>query len=283
MTSTDLTKRAYSGEVLPPAVRAARARRWGWWYFAEHQFLNVRRYGWPIIFYDIGQPLVYLAAMGLGLGAIVDANAGAIDGVPYRSFVGPALLVSMAMMTAVMEFTFPVMDNFRWSKVYWGANSTPLQPGQLAIGQLTQVVFRLIAQGAIFWTFLGLFGALHSPWSILVVPVGVLSGVAFGAPIQAYAATLDDEGFQFSFIQRFIVMPLFLLSGTFFELSTMPIYLQWIGWISPGWHGADLARVFTYGRELEPWLMVVHVVYLAALAVVGIALARRNYRRRLAS
>lgn len=283
MTDIDLNRLAYSRETLPPEQRAARVRRWGWWYFTEHQLLNVRRYGWPILFYDIGQPLAYLAALGLGLGAIVDAGAGSIDGVPYLTFVGPALLVSMAMMTGVVEMTFPIMSGFRWSRVYWGASSTPLQPGQIAVGQLVQVILRLAFQSTVFCAFLWLFGALHSPWAALVIPVGVLSGLSMGTLIQAYAATLDDEGFQFSFIQRFIVMPMFLLSGTFFELSTMPLYLQWIGWISPVWHGADLARAFTYGREISPWLMLVHAGYLVVLVVIGTLLARRHYARRLVS
>ena len=176
MTSTDLTRRTYSGGVLPPEVRAARARRWGWWYFAEHQFLNVRRYGWPIIFYDIGQPLVYLAAMGLGLGAIVDANAGAIDGVPYRSFVGPALLVSMAMMTLLLA-----------NPVNIPATLDDATPGRFAIrpvliylagyflfgaGYIAYMTFMIAfvrdaggsaaAQSA-FWCLIGL-SAFASPW-----------------------------------------------------------------------------------------------------------------------
>lgn len=281
--NTDLTKLAYSGNVLPPEERAVRSRRWGWWYFTEHQLLNVRRYGWPILMYDVGQPLAYLLAMGLGLGAVVDANSGSIDGVPYLAFVGPALLVSMAMMTGVVEMTFPVMQGFKWQRVYWGASATPIPGQQIAVGHLVQVVLRLTFQSSMFCLILWLFGALRSPWAWLVIPVGVLCGVATGALIQAYSATLEDEGFQFSFIQRFIVMPMFLLSGTFFELSTIPVYLQWIGWISPVWHGADLARLFTYGREVEPWLACVHVGYLVLLAAIGILAARRTYARRLAS
>ena len=80
---------------------------------------------------------------------------------------------------------------------------------------------------------------------------------------------------------RFIVTPLFLFSGTFFPLDTLPVLLQWIGWISPLWHGTELGRSLTYGQVLPVWLAVVHVLYLVVLAVVGLRLARAVYARRL--
>ena len=68
---------------------------------------------------------------------------------------------------------------------------------------------------------------------------------------------------------RFIVMPLFLFSGTFFPLDTLPLGVRWIGWISPIWHGTELGRVVSYGYEEAPWLTVVHVVFLLGLAAAA--------------
>jgi lipooligosaccharide transport system permease protein len=72
-----------------------------------------------------------------------------------------------------------------------------------------------------------------------------------------------------------------LFSGTFFPLSSMPWFLQWIGWLSPLWHGTELARVFAYGAVEPIWLTIIHVVYLAALVVVGWVWTRRLTARRL--
>lgn len=116
-----------------------------------------------------------------------------------------------------------------------------------------------------------------------MVPVGVLTATAFGAPLQAYAATLRDEGFQFAFIQRFVVMPMFLFAGTFFPLSVLPTYLHWIGWISPVWHGTELARLATYGAPMSPLMLVVHLAFLIVCTVVGMVLAVRVYTGRLRS
>jgi len=278
---TDSNRLAYTGRATPPAVQSASARRFGWWYFAEHMLRQMRGYGWPVLVYDVGQPLLYLFAMGVGLGAVVDANAGAVDGVPYLTFVAPALLVSTAVMTAAGEMTYPVMSGFKWQRIYYGPVASPISPGQIALGHILAVSFRFVAQATVFWGLMQLFGASRSGWSWLVIPIGALSALAFAAPLQAYAATLKDEGFQFSIIQRFIVMPMFLFAGTFFELSSMPIYLRWIGWLSPVWHGTELARVANYGRDLAPGMTLVHLGYLLALLTVGLLLANRNYRRRL--
>lgn len=277
----DSNRLAYTGRALAAEVQSARARRFGWWYFAEHMLRQMRGYGWPVLVYDVGQPLLYLFAMGVGLGAVVDANAGSIDGVPYLTFVAPALLVSTAVMTAAGEMTYPVMSGFKWQRIYYGPVASPLSPGQIAFGHILAVSFRFLAQATVFWGLMQLFGASRSGWSWLVIPIGAVSALAFAAPLQAYAATLKDEGFQFSFIQRFIVMPMFLFAGTFFELSSMPVYLRWIGWLSPVWHGTELARVVNYGRELAPGMAWVHVGYLLALLALGLVLAHRNYARRL--
>lgn len=277
----DLTRLAYSGNIPDAATRARRARRWGWWYMTEYQLRNMRRYGWPVLVYDVGQPLLYLLAMGLGLGAIVDANSGAVDGVPYLVFVAPALAVSTSVMTAASETTYPVMSGFKWQRLYYAPAATAVSPGQIATGHLLAVSLRFIGQATVFWILMSLLGATSGPASLLLIPAAGLAALAFAAPLQAYSATLREEGFQFSFIQRFVVMPMFLFAGTFFELTTMPPYLQWIGWISPVWHGAELARAATYGHALTGLTAAIHLGFLTACVVVGHVWARRNYRRRL--
>ena len=64
-------------------------------------------------------------------------------------------------------------------------------------------------------------------------------------------------------------MPLSLFSGTVFPLTQLPFFLQWIGWISPIWHGSELARQFSYGPTEPIWLTVIHVLFLIVLALAG--------------
>ncbi|MCC6495252.1 MAG: ABC transporter permease [Propionibacteriaceae bacterium] len=226
-------------------------------------------------------PLLYVIAMGVGLGRLVDDSAGGVDGVPYLTFVAPGLLVSTVVMSAVNELTFPVMAGFKWGRLYYARGATAASALQVATGELVAVGIRFAMEAALFWVILVMFGATDPTWSWLMIPVATLAGLAFGAPVMAYAATIEDEGFQFAMIQRFIVMPMFLFAGTFYPLASMPIYLQWIGWISPMWHGTQLARALSFGLELPGWQVALHLAFLLALLAAGALLAVRNFVARL--
>lgn len=282
-TTQDLQQLAASGRVPPPEVMAARARRWGWWYFVEYWLRTAKAWAQSIIIYMIGEPLLYLIALGVGLGTLVDSGVGTVDGVSYLVFVAPALLISTVVMSTGGELTYPVMAGFKWDRLYYGPHATPVTPAQIGTGQFVGVMLRFVVQAAIFWAIMIAFGAVPRGVlvSALVIPIGVLSAAAFGALLQAYASTLTDEGYQFAFVQRFVIMPMFLFAGTFFPLSSMPVYLHWIGWISPVWHGTQLARQVTYGAVEPVWLTIVHLLFLSLCTVVGVLWMRRSYTRRL--
>lgn len=278
----DTNALAYSGRAPSPARQAARVRRFGWWYQAEWRLLGMRAYWTSVVGTAVITPLLYVVAMGVGLGRLVDASAGGVDGVPYLTFVAPGLLVSTVVMSAVNELTFPVMDGFKWGRLYYARSATAASALQVAIGELVAVGIRFAMEAALFWVILVAFGATDPTWSWLMIPVATLAGLAFGAPVMAYAATIEDEGFQFAMIQRFIVMPMFLFAGTFYPLASMPVYLQWIGWISPMWHGTQLARALSFGLELPGWQVGLHLGFLLVVLGAGAALAVRNFVARLA-
>ena len=283
MTSPE-TAAAPALRAHSPAVSAARARRWGAFYYAEQVLRVMKGYGWTIVMYGVGQPVAYLFAMGVGLATLVDTNSTSVfGGVSYLTFIAPALLISAAVMTAANEFTFPVMDGFKWRRVYYGPHASPLTPEQIAAGQIIAVTIRFVLQSAIYFGVVALFGASPGAWGWVSILVATLAGLSFGLPLMAYAATVTTDKGQFAMVMRFIVMPLFLFSGTFFPLDTLPLAVRWIGWISPIWHGTELGRVFSYGYEEAPLLTVVHVVFLVGLAVVGWVLTRRLFAKRMAS
>jgi len=235
----------------------------------------------------VGTPLVYLFAMGVGLATLIDANTGASlgggsgAGLPYLVFVAPALLATAGIMVASEENTYSVMSGFKWRRTYYGPNASPLSSAQLVNGHSLGVLFRLLLTTGLYYLFLLLFGAVPEPAGWLMIFTAALGGMAFGLPLMAYASSIVEDKGQFAMVQRFVVMPLFLFSGTFFPLASMPWAVQWIGWISPLWHSTELGRVLSYGYAEPAWLTAVHVLYLAVLAAAGWVLARRNYSRRL--
>lgn len=273
-----------AGTVTEQAIaRAVKTRRWGSWYVAEHRFRVMRSYAQTVAVTAIGNPLIYLYAMGVGLATIVDGNLGGdgLNGVSYLTFVAPALLASAAISVASEEFTYPIMLGFKWNPVFYGMNASPIQPGQIINGIVISVTVRMLVTCGLYYGFMLLFGAVPSPIGFLAVFAALLTGLGFGALLMGYVTTITEDTGQIALVMRFVVLPMTLFSGTFFPLSVLPVYLQWIGWISPLWHGTELSRVFAYGASEPIWLSIVHVLYLVLLLTLGWAWARRVTVRRL--
>ncbi|WP_426593878.1 ABC transporter permease [Cellulomonas sp. McL0617] len=261
-----------------------RPRRFGTWYVAEHHLRAMRAYGWTIVMTGIGSPVLYLLGLGLGLATFLDQPiADGADGpVSYLLFVAPALLAASGVTVASGEFTFAVMAGFRWRRTFWGMNASPVSPGQIASGLIVSVLLRMIFTTTAYYLLMVTFGAVGDPWGAALMPlVGVLGGMAFGLPLMAFSATLTQDKGQFALVNRFIFTPMFLFSGTFFPLTALPVWLQWIGWVSPLWNASEIGRSMSYGLPPGSWPVVWHYAVLVAYVVVGWVLAHRSFGRRL--
>jgi len=227
------------------------------------------------------QPLGFLAAMGLGLGTLVDDGSGAssLSGASYLAFIAPGLLAAQAMQTAAFESTWPVLGAVKWQRQYHAQLATPLRPVDILVGHLLFVALRLVITSAAFLVVMALFGAIQSGWGALTLLVAVLTGLAYATPIFAFSVSRDDpRGFAMLF--RFGIVPMFLFSGTFFPISQLPDALQPIAWAVPLWHGVDLCRDLSLGQA-SAGIAIVHLLYLSAWIVAGYVLALRCFRRRL--
>ena len=261
-----------------------KARGLGAWYVTEHMVRAMRAYGWTIIVGALGQPIIYLLGLAVGLAALINApiDDGGVE-VSYLVFVAPALLMTATIAVASEEFTFPVMAGFKWRRYFYGFNASPISSRQIAQGVIFGAAARMAVVAVAYTAFLYLFGAVPAfsfGWTMMLV--AVLAGLSFGVPLMAYAASVYEDKGQFALVQRFIFMPMFLFSGTFYPLDSLPLWLQWIGWISPLWHATELGRWISYGAELSPAMIAVHFGYLIALTVAGYILAGRFFETRLA-
>jgi len=278
-----LDGRASSASATKALAGGVKPRRWGSWYVAEHRIRSMRAYLQTIAVTAVGTPLGYMVAFGLGLGMLVDANTGGggVGGVDYLDYLAPALLASAAVTVAAEECTYPMMMGFKWNPIFFAMNAAPISGKQVANGMTIAVLARMLPTVIIYFVIILIFGAAESPWSWLAIIIATLTGMAVGLVIMPYTASIEQDKGQMAMIQRFGILPMFLFSGTFFPLEQLPTYLQWIGWISPLWHGSQLGRVATFGLAEPIWLTVIHVVYLVALCVLGLLLTQRVVSRRL--
>lgn len=245
----------------------------------EHWLAQYKRVWRGTIGTSLVNPLLYLAALGVGLGTIVDRSTNAPAGVPYLDFIAPGLLAAAAMQTATTESSWPVMGAIKWTRTYYAMTATPLTERDVLIGHQLFVVTRVLTSSAAYLLIVALFGAVSSWLGLLAIPVAVLLGTAHSMPMAAYSASVEHDH-SFPPIFRFLIVPMFLFSGAFFPVDRMPLLFELAAYVTPIWHGVELCRGLTLGTvELLPALG--HVAYLLAWTVGGLALARRAYRRRL--
>ncbi len=254
-------------------VRPLWLRSFGYWAF---QYKRTWRSSMTVSFLE---PLLYLAAMGIGLGTLVDHHVHQVQGVSYLTFVGPGLLASATMQVGVSESTYPVMGAIKWVKTYHAMLATPLRVVDVLRGHLAWIVLRLTMVSGIFLAILAAFGLVHSWEAAFALPGGILTGLAFSTPIVAFAATQEKDA-AFAVIYRFGVVPLFLFSGIFFPITRLPGWLQPLAWATPLYHGVAMCRSFVLG-DASVGASVGHFAYLLALIVAGYVVATYTYRRRL--
>jgi lipooligosaccharide transport system permease protein len=221
--------------------------------------------------------------VGIGIGALVDANSGGNNplGVPYLTFLAPALLATAAIQAAMDETTFPTMQGFIWDKSFFSMISTQLMGRDIVGGIMIASSVRCILNTVIYEAVLLAFGAITLESVFVLTFSAIFAGISFAAVMLAVTSFVkQDDGF-FAIVGRFIIAPMFMFSGTFYPLEGLPIYLQWIGWVSPVWHATNLGRNLSYGHPVEPWLLAVHVLFMGALLVVSMIVATRKFNSRL--
>ncbi|MDM4762442.1 ABC transporter permease [Galbitalea sp. SE-J8] len=268
---------------MTSTAASARPRRYGALYVTEHRLRLVRSWRWTFIATTLGNPIIYLYSLGVGLATLVHTAIPIGDGreVSYLVYVAPALIASAAMTAAVEESMFPYLEGFKWNETFFAINSAPITGRQIVDGTTIWIAIRVVPTTIVYLVIAALFGAVTSAGAGLVVVIATAAGLAMGLLVSSYTATIREDRGQMAIIMRIIVMPLFLFSGTFFPLESLPIGLQWIGWVSPLWHGTQLSRVVAFGLAEPIWLTVAHVGYLAALAALGLWRTRAVVTARL--
>ncbi|RKR92012.1 lipooligosaccharide transport system permease protein [Micromonospora pisi] len=241
--------------------------------------LRYRRTWRGTVVISVANPLLFLIAMGLGLGRLISPDSAVLGGVDYLAFFAPGMLAAASMQNGIIEAAFPVSWSRRPGGAYPVAAGTPLEPEDILHGHLLFMTVRVALSAAAFLLVMVAFGAARSPLVWLTLLAATLTGMAFALPAAAWAVTLTDVG-PVTGIFKWVVMPLYLFSGTFFAVEQLPDALRPVVYVTPLWHGVDLCRTLSLGTATWPTSLA-HVAYLSALVTAGYLLARRNYRRNL--
>lgn len=247
---------------------------------AEH-LLRSMCASWPaMLVTGIATPVVYLSALGLGLATMMGSRApGTGD---YLGFLAPALVVGAAVTVATSELGHAAIGGFIWRRVFWSMNSTPLDPPQVAGGLVLAVSARVLSTALVYALIAVAFGAISDARAVCAtVAVALLTALAFGLPVLAHLVRARQPTGRIGAIQRFLVTLMYLFSGTFFPIETYPAPLRQLVWLSPLWHGNELARGVT-GASSGAWGQTAgHAGLLLLVVVVGWLRARRAFTGRM--
>ncbi len=238
----------------------------------EKNYIAYRRM-WKVVFSGFFEPVFYLFAVGIGVGALVgDVVLPNGEAVAYAAFVAPAMMAASAMNGAVIETTFNIFFKLQFGKVYEGILTTPMKPSDIAIGEIGWALLRGVLYSTVFVGVMWAMGMTHSWLAIFAVPAATLIGFAFGAA--GLAASTWMKSWQDFDLVSLVTMPLFLFSGTFYPIDVYPTWLQWVAKVSPLYHGTELLRGFTLG--MVDWTMIGHAAFLVVMGVVAAAIASRR-------
>lgn len=254
----------FFGESSPPGLAALR--------LIERHARFYRRM-WLLVLSGAAEPLFYLLSVGFGIGHLVGAVTGPGGyAVPYREFVAPGLLAVSALNGALSDSTFNVYSRLKFDKLYDAILTTPIGPGEVALGEIGWAVLRGTLYCVPFLVVMAAMGLITSAWAVLALPTTAL--VSFAVASVGVACTTYMKSWQDFDYVVLVSMPLFLFSGTFYPLSVYPPLIARIVEWSPLYQGVVILRAQVLGVPSPA--LAWRAAYLLLLGVAGLAVAGRR-------
>jgi lipooligosaccharide transport system permease protein len=252
--------------AVPQATRRA-VRVW------QRNWDSFRKYILGSLAGGLGEPVLYLVAMGYGLGTFV----GPIAGMRYVEYIAPGLVVSAAMWAATFEGTYGTYLRMIHQKTYDAILATPLSLDDVVAGDTLWAATKGVANGIIMLAVVAGFGLIRSPWAALLLPLMVLASLLF-ACLAVLVAALSRNWEFFNYYITLVISPLFFFSGIFFPLTNFPPWVRAVGSLSPLTHAVALAHAFVRGTPPDHPILALFflLVPTAASFYVALALIRRR-------
>jgi len=253
---------------IPPVTRRA-INVW-------HRNLTVFIRTWQVNFFPpLVEALLYLFAIGMGIGSYVKE----IEGVPYMTFIAPAILAIAVMNSAFFECTYGSFVRMYYQKSFDAMIATPLSIDDVIAGELLWGATRSVIYVVIMLPVLAVFNVISLPLAILAVPLAFLGGLMFAGIAMCFTAitpgidTLNYPSFLF-------ITPMSLFSGTFFPLSLLPVAIQYIALaLLPLTHVVAIMRMFTQAA-VSPVLLL-HLAWIIVVTILCCIIAINMMRKRL--
>jgi len=233
-----------------------------------------RKLAFASILGNIADPLLYMLALGYGLGSLV----GEVAGMPYIAFIGTGMVCQSAMFTASFEGMYSAFSRMHVQRTWEGIINAPIALDDVVLAEWIWTGTKAVMSTTAILVVIMALGFGHTWLALWILPLGFLVGLVFGAFGLVMNALAPGYDF-FTYFFTLVITPMLLLSGVYFPVDQMPSWLQAVANVLPLKHAIDLARPLMLGRLPDGVLL--HVTVLAAYAVVAYYVALVLTRRRL--
>lgn len=233
-----------------------------------------RHYFFSSLVGTVGEAILYLFSLGLGMAHYI----GVVNGIPYIEYLAAGIWMSSSMYAACFDSTFGTFTRYHEQKTFDGILCTPIQLDEIIAAEVVYAGTHGLLSATIIGVIFTLFGLIHTPLAILIIPLGFLTGVAFSSLSLIGAAIAKNYNF-FSYYFTIGITPMFLLSGIFFPLNQLPPWAAKIAWFTPLYHSVVISRELYLGI-LSPKILI-SAAWLILFSLVCFYIAVFAFRQRL--
>ncbi|MEP7180974.1 MAG: ABC transporter permease [Betaproteobacteria bacterium] len=223
---------------------------------------------------NIADPLLYMLALGYGIGAFVPE----VGGMKYIAFIGTGMVCQSAMFTSSFEAMYSAFSRMHMQRTWEAIINAPVSLDDVVFAEWVWAASKAVVSTAAILAVIMLLGFGHSWLALWILPLGFLIGLTFGAFGLVMNALAPGYDF-FTYFFTLVLTPMLLLSGVFFPVDQMPAWLAGIAEFLPLKHAIDLARPLLTGSV--PTNILLHVGVLVAYACVAYYASLVLTRRRL--
>jgi lipooligosaccharide transport system permease protein len=223
---------------------------------------------------NIADPLLYMLALGYGIGAFIPEIAG----MTYIAFIGTGMVCQSAMFTASFEGMYSAFSRMFVQRTWDAIVNAPLSLDDVVFAEWIWCASKAVVSTSAILGVIAILGYVHSPLALGIIPLGFVVGLTFGAFGLVMNALAPSYDF-FTYFFTLVLTPMLLLSGVFFPVDQLPAALQAVSNLLPLKHGIDIARPLLAGDM--PDAILLHIAVLLAYAAVAYYVALVLTRRRL--
>lgn len=239
--------------------------------------LRVFRRTWQHnLMFSVIEPLLYLSALGFGLGAFVEQ----IEGMSYIQFITPGIIALSAMYSATFECTYGTFVRLHYQKTFHAMLAAPITVKDVILGEILYGALKSVLFGTVVLGVVAALGQIASWWALAIPLLLIVHGTVFAVMSMSYTSITTNIEYLNYYI-TLVILPFFLFGGLYFPVSSLPDWVQRINLVNPLFHSVEVCRALALGQVSSG--LWVHVALLAFLGAIMLPLPLKLMEKRLIS